>query len=158
MPPASTPAALIFASLPARGWAFRRELASRLEGSGVVEGEASFAPRGADELLYEECGIFRLLSGPTFDVRKTYLWRRRQDHLALHFDEPGEGLFHLVSLSTVGNAVRGACERHPCGDDVYESSYAFEVAEGVLGRWSVRHDVRGPTKDYTSITVYDPSP
>jgi tRNA A64-2'-O-ribosylphosphate transferase len=48
-------------------------------------------------------------------------------------------------------------EQHLCGRDLYGASWTF--SEGMTGGkgdmwWEVRYDVKGPNKDYVSVTRY----
>lgn len=149
-------ASTIWRSLSRHSWSFHRTIDSKLDDGGVVQGRAIFTFRNDDEMAYEENGSFTLMAGATFDVRKTYIWRRSsEDELAVHFDEEGERLFHIVRLQREGERVVGTCGRHLCEPDFYDSQYRFEVEGDEITRWEVRHDVEGPAKSYTSVTRYE---
>ena len=53
------------------------------------------------------------------------------------------------------NAVVVEAE-HPCGKDFYVSRYTFYLKGGgeELEKWVVRHEVKGPAKDYVSTSVH----
>jgi tRNA A64-2'-O-ribosylphosphate transferase len=69
----------------------------------------------------------------------------------------------LKLKSTHGEQVIYVDAEHLCNKDMYTSKYTFTVSDqGTQGssrcilRFIIEHNVKGPTKDYTSVTEYTP--
>lgn len=75
------------------------------------------------------------------------------------------GLVVLAERGSGGDAVYEAKnkEQHLCAEDLYTASWKFsrdmvKDENGVAGEgmwWEVRYDVKGPSKDYVSVTRYE---
>ena len=59
-------------------------------------------------------------------------------------------LFHRITLGKGPDGAFTGEAEHPCGRDLYVTTYRFEPAGGFM----VRHRVTGPHKDYVMETVY----
>lgn len=125
-------------------WRIERSLTDHRSGADAsFAGMASFLPRtgGQAGLRYQETGDLRL-SGCCWSASRSLLW----------LPAPGGGAdvrfadgrpFHAADL----RSGRWQAEHH-CGDDLYHVSYHVR-GPGVLAEcWRVR----GPRKDYLSIT------
>jgi hypothetical protein len=135
-------------------WALERLLGEwRLErtisGQGQMSGTASFQSAENRRVLYRESGELLLESGTRLHGEQRYFYERTDGGFAVYFHGTGE-LFEQVILAVdaAGDWIGRA--EHLCVADVYASEYLFRVD----GTFEVRHQVRGPRKDYTIRTVY----
>ncbi len=137
-------AASVFASL-AGCWRLQRQIATA-EGSAAFSGEALFLPGAGDSLIYRENGRLRLPDGTELDAEQSYVFLKECDGFSILFPST-RLLFQKVSLTPSGTLLSGTAT-HACGEDVYDSRYAFEPDGG----FRIRHRVAGPRKDYVSDT------
>ena len=94
----------------------------------------------------------RLLDGRAFDAHREYLYQRRPNGFAVLFAERPPRLFHEIALQpgdADGTAWTGTAA-HQCSADLYDSHYRFLTDGG----FTLRHTVRGPRKDYVSLTRF----
>lgn len=126
-------------------WRIVREVAGQASMSGVAVLE-----RMADgRVFYRESAEVWLKNGKRLRGEQRYFYQAIEHGFAVYFYETGE-LFEQVSFAgKVGGEYVAAAE-HRCKDDSYVSEYRF----GEDGRFSVRHTVRGPRKDYVVQTMY----
>ncbi|KAK5107062.1 hypothetical protein LTR62_001912 [Meristemomyces frigidus] len=145
--------------------------------SGTLEGNATFYPRYPTpntsgkvfelEYLYHEHGTFTPASNDGVEMKasRTYIYRysSSEDTLSIWFTKPEDDRkvdypFHSLLFSPPAEARKeGACiatARHLCVEDVYETRYRFPMEAIVLRGFEVRHEVKGPRKDYVSTTSY----
>ena len=173
MPP--TPVPCLRAFLVGAPWRFLRSIQDfRSAGApaAVVEGTASWVEDAADAgvLRFEERGALTVEGGPSVETRAAYAWRLGPTPSAARVRFPDGRDFHDVDLAT------GACGRvrHVCGADTYEGSFraaagdatgatsATDAPTGTGGNGNpggaasllVTWRVRGPTKDYESVTAF----
>jgi hypothetical protein len=126
-------------------WQFEREIT----GQGTMVGVAFFELLTADRAEYRETGTLTLIDGKTLRAERRYIYERATAGFAVYFADTDE-LFHHVELETgIGGGWRGVA-RHLCKADVYDSEYWFQ-RDGPL---QIRHEVRGPKKDYGIRTIY----
>jgi tRNA A64-2'-O-ribosylphosphate transferase len=92
----------------------------------------------------------------------------RKASISVHFvkadGETEDYVYNLLTFSPqdeiesgTGARVLKARAEHPCGQDFYVSTYEFHLdgsGDRRLGKFEVNHDVKGPSKDYVSRTVY----
>lgn len=156
-------------------------------GNSAVHGGQDHDDAGLQDLLYTEEGSMTLANdGPTMRFTRKYIWRlacsspqsvRRsagqqpnpESKLSVWFVKPGtdqelDYLFHelsaeeRVSQNGEGKGTLLIAEGdHLCVEDMYETSYSFDIdpetlgehgAEGQLVReWQVVHIVKGPKKE-----------
>lgn len=126
-------------------WSFEREIS----GYGGMSGVATFEPIDGDRSLYEESGELRLDDGQRLHAERRYVYEWLDKGFAVYFHDTGE-LFHRVTFADCGEGEWRASANHLCKADSYISEYLF----GVDGTFEVRHEVRGPKKDYMILTVY----
>jgi hypothetical protein len=130
-------------------WLFDRVI----EGYGTMQGLATFSPLDQGRLAYREEGNLRLVDGTEFQAEREYIFGVRVDGFDVFFKENPPRLFHEISLSSRGGAVRAGSADHLCGPDTYKSTYTFLPD----GRFIIQHIVSGPRKDYTMTTTYSRS-
>jgi hypothetical protein len=107
---------------------------SRFEGSATLSVEGARA-------IYRETGAL-IMSGQRFEAERAYLWDHVGPMIRVAFDDGRP--FHDF------DPVRGGlASEHLCGDDIYRGGY--DVSD--WPNWTVRWDVSGPRKDYTSVTL-----
>jgi len=126
-------------------WRFERSLSNQ----AAMAGRACFVPAADGRLHYAESGELVMPDGQRFQARRSYFYARLPEGFSVWFDEPLARLFHEVRLGTADGALRGAAT-HPCAEDRYDTMYEFRPD----GSFLIRHDVRGPRKDYVSVTVF----
>ncbi len=114
-----------------------------------MTGEAVFSLAGPDELSYREQGELLLASGQALQAERRYVFRSAPAGFAVFFAEPPFALFHAIVLTPQEDSLIGRAT-HGCGDDFYVSEYRFWPHGG----FSIRHEVKGPRKDYASFTEY----
>jgi hypothetical protein len=125
-------------------WAFDRSV----DGRNLMQGSASFSDVADGSLAYHEQGLMRL-EGGAFQAERRYVYAGKPDGFAVFFAETPLRLFHEIRLEmTSGNMAGGAS--HLCSADLYRSDYAFLPD----GTFMVRHEVKGPKKDYVLTTSF----
>ena len=125
-------------------WRIERRIADARAGvEGRLEGVADFAA-GEGGLVCTESGLLRYAGAPPMRARRVYLWRADgPGRIAVAFEDGRE--FH-------GFALRGeaAEAEHDCAPDRYRVRYDFSGWPDWRAEWRVR----GPRKDYVSVTDY----
>ena len=121
----------------------------RIGEEATMTGKAQFGPCEFDRLSYKESGRLVLKSGTSHEAYRSYIYSRLPDGFQVWFDEPEPRLFHDVHLRRAGDALCGKVT-HLCGQDNYETHYRFSADAS----FCITHNVRGPKKDYVSITVF----
>ena len=128
-------------------WSLEREIPGR----GRMKGYARFTRLDAETALYTESGELCLEGGQTLRSRQSYVYEKRDDGFAVRFADTRE-LFHVVRFAASGDDL--VCEAsHLCMNDLYLSAYTVHSD----GNFEVRHEVRGPQKDYVIRTLYQRS-
>ncbi len=128
----------------------RWSLDRTIEGHGAMRGVATFMPSDANRLAYREQGNLRLINGTELQAERAYVYEARDAGFNVYFSESPLRLFHRISLiQREGLEYVGEAD-HPCGEDLYRSTYAFSPNGG----FTIRHVVLGPRKNYTMVTTY----
>ncbi len=141
---------LVLERLPGR-WSLQRIVEGKASQQGSMQGVATFRPLGNGAMAYREEGRLRLPGGEAFDAFREYLYDRAPGGFAVFFAETPRRLFHDVRLHQGGGGALAGAAEHLCGQDHYATRYAFHTD----GRFVIRHDVRGPRKDYKMTTWYE---
>ncbi|WP_296417335.1 DUF6314 family protein [Pseudooctadecabacter sp.] len=124
------------------GYTVSRRIEDRLTGAETTfEGTATITADGPGA-IYRETGALQMGSG-TFTAERSYLWRPAGARIEVAFAD-GQP-FHDFDPEHGGQATE-----HLCGADMYRGGYDF--SEWTC--WSLRWDVSGPRKEYTSVTWY----
>jgi Family of unknown function (DUF6314) len=111
--------------------------------TGRFTGQARFTPI-SDGFEYFEEGEFRLEGTPPLAASRRYLWREAQGG-AIDVFFAGGGFFHRFdALDARPSAL------HDCPPDRYEVRYDFRA----WPRWTAEWRVRGPRKDYRSLSAF----
>jgi hypothetical protein len=118
-----------------------------IDPDGALDGTARFVEREDGWLHYAEEGELTIHGG-SFTARRSYLFEPKDNGFCVWFDAEPAYLFHDIRLD---NTMTGSAE-HLCRNDLYLSSYSFAPD----GRFTIRHCVTGPSKDYTVTTLYTP--
>ncbi len=126
-------------------WDLRRTI----ENQATMTGVATFRREDPDAMEYREEGRVRLATGQAFDAHREYRFERVPHGFSVCFPEEPPRLFHRIELMRDGDALAGSAT-HLCSPDLYSSNYRF-LADGTF---AIRHEVRGPRKDYVSATVF----
>lgn len=114
-----------------------------------MAGEAKFTPTSNDEYKYTEQGTLTLDRGDVVEnVTRGYLYKFKDDAIHIYYaDGPDDGkLFQTLIFKNDSEASA----EHLCGEDLYQSLYKFEFPES----FTIKHDVKGPKKDYMSETIF----
>jgi hypothetical protein len=130
-------------------WTLRRSIGN---GASMI-GTAMFTDRGDGCFAYAEHGELTLANGCRLAAERRYLFEEGIDGFTVWFPEAPPRLFHRIALRRAGQALIGG-GLHLCGDDRYDSRYAFHAD----GWFSVRHAVAGRCKDYVIETRYERQP
>lgn len=125
------------------------DLARTIENQAAMTGIAWFSQLGHDALGYREEGRVTLAGGQAFDAHREYRFERSRLGFLVFFAEVPPRLFHQIQLAREGDVLAGSAT-HLCAPDVYDSDYRF-MADGTF---VIRHSVRGPRKNYVSVTVF----
>ena len=131
-------------------WSLTRIVHGNDTNQGSMQGIATFRRLESGLMAYREEGRLLLPSGETFDAFRDYLYNRISNGFAVFFCETPPRLFHEIKLRNAGTGALVGTADHRCGDDHYATRYAFQPDGG----FDIRHDVRGPRKDYTMTTHY----
>jgi hypothetical protein len=126
-------------------WQFTRDI----PGYASMKGDAIFQQTADDQILYREEG--ELISGDyTSSFFKEYLFEKAPGGFAVYFKEMPKRLFHTVVLEKSEENLWCGSTEHQCLCDHYASTYMFFAHS----QFSITHQVKGPRKDYKSITLY----
>ena len=128
----------------------RWSLERTIDGQASMRGTAGFEPTADDWIEYREEGELRLANGQRFDAERRYRYSELAGGFAVFFAETPARLFHEVTLERRPGSVLAGHASHLCARDHYRSEYLFAPDDS----FSVRHEVRGPRKEYTISTVY----
>lgn len=124
-------------------WQIDRRITDRLTGAeSRLTGQAQITP-GDDGWLYHETGKLVLAGGAALSSERRYLWRATAGGIAVFFAD-GRPFHDFVPGQT------GAVAPHHCDPDLYRPQYDFDD----WPVWTLRWDVTGPRKDYTSVTTH----
>ena len=123
-------------------WRITREITdARAGATAAFAGEVRFHP-GQGGLIYDETGQLLLPGQPPMVATRRYVWRADGALIALYFDDGRP--FHAI-----GPGGRPE-DSHDCPPDRYDVCYDFTA----WPVWSARWRVRGPRKDYVSLTRF----
>jgi hypothetical protein len=124
-------------------WQLDREITDRHSGmDGTLQGMATLSGQGA-QLQYEETGRLKLQSGPVMEATRAYLWTFEKTRVVVQFAD-GSAFHSFIPDGQVPGTT------HLCGADLYDVTYDFRDWPVWTATWSVR----GPRKDYTSMSRY----
>lgn len=158
-------------------WSITRNISSADKHySGALYGNATFSARapsspGFDkEYMYHETGQFYASSGIEMNASRRYIYRYSSidDKISVWFVKPDDQdavdyLFHHLAYDLEKPSERDEKQsldfeaKHLCEQDLYDSSYQFEVEHNALLNFSILHSVKGPCKDYRSMTSFERS-
>lgn len=158
-------AGAVFRALHESTWKFERILTG-IPSDGIVNGQAKFSYLNQDELIYKEQGKLILSSSSPqipLDITQKYLYTydKSNDLLTVYFvngQNQRQSLFHTIHFQPKQSSNLGwtANGEHLCSQDHYSAQYLF-VFNGInLSRFEITYTVKGPAKDYTSKTVFQP--
>jgi len=131
-------------------WSLQRIVDGQDTNQGSMHGIATFRRLESGLMAYREEGRLQLRGGEAFDAFRDYLYDGIPNGFAVFFAETPPRLFHEIKLRSAENGALIGEAGHLCGNDHYETRYAFQRD----GSFVIRHDVRGPCKDYTMTTHY----
>ena len=127
-------------------WTITREITDFSGGPNAqLTGRCDFVAEGAG-LTQAEVGTLQVMGSSTaLKAERRYRWQAQGEVIAVFFDDGR--FFHAFD-------PRGeeAQAEHDCPPDRYEVRYTFGVGE--LTAWTVEWRVRGPRKDYLSVTHF----
>ncbi|MCB1329702.1 MAG: trigger factor [Maritimibacter sp.] len=129
-------------------WRIARRIEDHWMGTtGLFEGVARFTPDGqglnGQGLSYHEVGELKLPQEVPLTASRRFLWRGDEDGIEVLYEDGAP--FHRIA-----GRARVVQAWHACGQDDYEVSYNFTRWPD----WRMIWRVRGPRKDYTSISDY----
>ncbi len=123
-------------------------IARTIEPSGSLAGTARFARRPDGLIDYIERGELEF-DGGRFATERRYLFEPRETGFAVFFPGEPRRLFHEVVLAPAADGAIVGAATHPCGPDMYFSTYRF-AGDG----FTITHRANGPRKNYTLVTRY----
>jgi Family of unknown function (DUF6314) len=126
-------------------WNFAREIA----GHGSMKGTAVFELASEGRAEYFEFGELALKTGERLRAERRYVYEALDGGFKVRFHETGEIFERAVFVEQERGGWK-ASANHLCDKDLYESEYCFPMD----GTFTVRHEVRGPKKDYLIRTIY----
>ncbi|WP_417242487.1 DUF6314 family protein [Celeribacter sp.] len=131
-------------------WAITREITDFTGGPDArLTGQCTFAPEGAG-LTQAEVGTLQFAgSSVALKAERRYFWTAQGNEIAVFFDDTR--FFH--AFDPRGGTAQA---EHDCPPDRYEVRYGFGT--GALLSWTVEWRVRGPRKDYLSLTQFSRGP
>jgi hypothetical protein len=139
-------AASLLHSLPGL-WRLQRYDEKKL----VMEGQMQLVPKGHNRLHYREHGHHYLPDGQNVTFVRDYLYQLDKDRLTIFFEQNPSRLFLDMVLQQGPEPEQWTCSgEHPCGEDIYRSSYHFHSS----AYFQIIHSVSGPRKDYCLDTQY----
>jgi hypothetical protein len=115
---------------------------------GSLAGTATFTRRLDGLFDYDERGEL-LLDGGRFATERRYLFEALPHGFAVFFPGEPRRLFHEVALEPAADGALVGAASHPCGPDMYFSSYRF-AGDG----FAISHRAEGPRKNYSLATTY----
>ena len=121
-----------------------------VSGLAVMAGTLRVTRTKAGTADYEERVRVTTADGATLMGSQRYRMRETEDGVGLCFAETG-AMFQKLRFAYGIDARLSAEAVHVCGEDRYETVYVLGPGRG----FSVRHTVRGPRKDYISVTWCD---
>lgn len=125
-------------------WHLSRVLTDRLGTmNGSLEGTATLRPADTETLVYTETGDLTLATGAVLRAERSYRWRWEGDRVVVTFADGAD--FH--DFRPEGQSPGTA---HLCGADLYEVTYDLRG----WPRWEATWEVRGPKKNYLSVSRY----
>lgn len=123
-------------------WQFRRIVDDRIRGREFYAiGTADFRSVNAQKLHWLETG-FLVVDAQAIPIRRHLLITRSEDSLGWSVTFMNGKSFHPLS--------HGALMYHRCGSDLYRGWLSFSTS----GLWSLLWHAVGPTKEFTSTTLY----
>jgi len=176
------PTEIIFRSLEGK-WTLDRDIVNHRDDglAGKVAGTTTFIARkptssiAQAEYLYVEEGVFNAGPGLQMTVNRRWIWRLEEGNegdkdppsMSIHFvkadGETEDYLYNRLPILRDGSPTSGDTDvrlllvdaEHPCGKDFYVSKYEFHLRGGQLEKWRMKHEVKGPAKDYISTTLHE---
>ena len=130
-------------------WKIEREVS----GMATMAGTAEVRTLSHGQAEYSERTAVRTSDGTAFYASQSYLVSQTRNGFAMHFAATGE-LFQQVCFTGCPGDGLQAKAVHLCGEDRYDSEYAFAR----MGRLVIRHAVNGPRKNYVSVARYRRNP
>jgi hypothetical protein len=142
-------------------WTFDRIITDTLSNSKQrITGTIRFSWHGPnlESLRYREDGILVLPNGNQLDVFREYEYSCRNGNLEIDFVENGERTYLFLSLQfkKYEQDFWLATSDHICIQDLYKGT--FQIRFDGLGASEIRmtYHVKGPKKDYESVTTLRP--
>ena len=124
-------------------WQLDRVITDRLGTmNGRLSGVATLTGNDA-QMAYDETGRLTLATGSVMAATRGYLWTFKATRVVVRFADGAD--FHAFVPD--GQAIGTT---HLCGEDLYDVTYDFRDWPVWTATWSVK----GPRKDYTSVSRY----
>ncbi len=124
-------------------WLLHRTIDDRAaREAGDYRATATFLPDG-NEYDYAETGLLKIANRAPLSATRHYRWRAQGPLIAVDFADGSP--FHSFDPTK-----DHPTDRHACAPDLYQVSYDFTR----WPNWQATWIVRGPRKDYTSVSTY----
>lgn len=116
---------------------------------GALVGQAEFKSFSQSQFHYYEQGRLTLEDGKVLeDVSRSYDYRLEGGVIKIYYADGVDNGKLFQELEFISDSK--AFAKHLCGDDLYKSEYEFHLPKS----FAIRHEVKGPKKDYISETKY----
>ena len=116
---------------------------------GTFEGTAVFEKKSDTVLEYTEIGVLKTDAGYESEAKRSYEWRLEGGDIVIYFNDGATKgqRFHALNFTEGADAAAD----HWCDPDQYDSEYSFaDMPNG----FTAKHDVKGPRKDYRTLSKY----
>ena len=126
-------------------WRIERRIHDRMLNHEVrFTGLARFTDQGFNTLGYVETGELFIPDQKSITATREYRWSFVEGEVFVSYSDGSP--FHSFHPSSESWGAR-----HLCGPDVYDVKYDFRKWR----KWTMTWEVKGPRKDYRSISVFD---
>lgn len=123
-----------------------------LSNGSSLKGTAMFTQVSPIFLHYEEQGTLVLNSQNSLQASRHYDYILNINTIDIYFDAKNKTLFQTLIFE---NYRPFQCKAvHDCHPDTYHSNYNFKMNAGSIAEFTIKHDVKGPRKNYVSLSKY----
>jgi cation diffusion facilitator CzcD-associated flavoprotein CzcO len=144
-------------------WSFHRTITEKSAAPSkpqTITGEVNFSLQGPfwDVVLYREDGTFELPNGNILEVFREYEYVSKNDTLEIYFREDGRRalLFLSLKFEKKKNGFWVATSDHLCIKDLYKGTFTVAFDGISASEVNMTYRVKGPNKDYESVTSLRP--
>jgi hypothetical protein len=124
-----------------------------------VTGVIQYSKPSLDYLLYREDGEFHYAPGKSLTVFREYEYIHKDGNLEIYFVETGKraNLFLSLKFTKQENDLWVATSDHLCIKDLYKGTFEIRLDGIGATQVTITYRVKGPQKDYESVTELRPA-